>query len=95
VGSRIAIWEFLTVGGGCGRCVGFAAAGLGRFVADPDDVGIGFVIPGIKDAAEFIVALDEGVRFINEKRRLFVGNDAEEGRRADVRRQDWMVDELA
>ena len=66
-----------------------------RLVGDADDEGGFFVITGIQDAAQFVVALKERVRFINQQGRLNLFDDAEKGRRTDVGGDDRAIDQLA
>jgi len=62
---------------------------------DANDVG-GFAgVSGIEDAAEFVVAAKERIGFVNEKSGLSFFDDAKEGRRADVSRDDRATDEFA
>ena len=66
-----------------------------RRLADADDVG-GFAgVTGVEDAAEFVVALEEGVGFVDEQGGAGFFDDAEEGGGADVGGDDGAVDEFA
>ena len=62
---------------------------------DADDVG-GFAgVAGVEDAAEFVVAAQEGVGFVDEEGGVSFFDDAEEGGRADVGGDDRAADEFA
>lgn len=76
----------------CGLVADGEVSGL---VDDADDVG-GFAgVAAVEDAAEFIVALKEAVGFVDEQRWTGFGDDAEEGRVADVAGNDGAVAEFA
>src|SRR5215467_12502495 len=64
-------------------------------VGDAHDEGGVARVAGIEDAAEFVVALEEGVGFVNEEGWAGVLNDAEEGGGADVGGGDGALDEFA
>lgn len=62
---------------------------------DADDEG-GFAgVAGVEDAAQFVVALKEGVGFVNEEGGPGFLDDAKEGGGADVGGDDGAVDEFA
>jgi len=52
------------------------------------------VVAGVEDAAEFVVAVEEGVGFVDEQGGLHFFNDAKEGGGADVGRHDGAIDEF-
>src|SRR5439155_1023466 len=63
-------------------------------MSDSDDEGGFAAVAGVEDAAEFVVSLQEGVGFINEKRGEDFFDHAEEGGGADVGGGDGAVDEF-
>ena len=46
---------------------------------DADDEGGFAFVAGVEDAAEFVVALEEGVGFVDQEGRADFANEAEEG----------------
>src|SRR5262245_53697494 len=78
-----------------GITVGRGAARQGSSgVGDADDVGGLAFIAGVQNAAEFVVATQEGIGFVNEEGRAHLLDDAEEGRRADVGSWHGAVDQF-
>ena len=49
-----------------------------------DDIGVGTLVAAVKDAAELITRLQEGVGLVDQQRRLPLFNCAEERRRRDI-----------
>jgi hypothetical protein len=61
------------------------------FVDGAPDVGGFLFVTGVEDAAELVVAREEGVGFVDEEGRTDLFDDAEEGCRADVGGGDGVV----
>ena len=76
---------------GCARGTG----GWGTVVDDAEDVGGFLVVAGIQDAAKLVVAVEEGVGFVNEQGRLKLLDDAVKSRGTDVGSDDGAVGQLA
>ena len=51
------------------------------------------MVAGVEDADEFVVGFEEGVGFVDHECGPEFFNGAVEGRRADVGRDEWAIDE--
>ena len=65
-----------------------------RFIGDADDVGGFAAVAGVEDAAEFVVALQEGVGFVDEEGGFSFLDDAEERRGTDIGGGEGAMDEF-
>lgn len=75
--------------------IGFGLFLAGRVLDNAQDPGAATGVAGVEDAPEFLIALEEGVGFVDEQGGPFFLNDAIESGRTDIGRGDCAMDELA
>ncbi len=67
----------------------------GWLIVGAQDEGGFFVVTGIENAAEFSVAMEEGIGFVDEQSEADFFGEAEQGRGSDVGSDDGVVSEFA